>query len=215
MIDHYQLRQRINEKSRQISAAKAKKDLLEATLTQKTEHLAQLNTDVEKAIIARELLSKATESAREDGKKILEAAVTEIVQMVFDSNYEVEIVLSTRANNPAADVYIKKKIGANHELINVENEGGGLRDVISLAFFVAVTRLVGGDNGAFITFDEPTKAVSKGKAESVAMAFERLTSYLNKQSIIITHEREYLPNLVQNVYLVEQGPDGISKAEEL
>lgn len=169
--------------------------------------MAKLNQDIEYATIARELLTKATESAREDGKSILESAVTEIVQMVFDSNYEVEIVLTTKANNPVADVYVKKK--AHRPLTRANqrsNEGGGLRDVISLAFFVAVSRLVGGDNGAFITFDEPTKAVSKGKAESVALAFERLTSYLKKQSIIITHEREYLPNLVQNVYLVEQGP---------
>ena len=214
-MDHFQLRQSISRKRQEIADEKARKDLLKSNLAAKQAQMAKLNQDIEYATIARELLTKATESAREDGKSILESAVTEIVQMVFDSNYEVEIVLTTKANNPVADVYVKKRIGHSHELINVQNEGGGLRDVISLAFFVAVSRLVGGDNGAFITFDEPTKAVSKGKAESVALAFERLTSYLKKQSIIITHEREYLPNLVQNVYLVEQGPDGISKAEEL
>lgn len=214
-MDHYQLKQRIQVQANHIRSEKARRDMLATTLGQKQATKVRLEQGVEDAIIARELLSKATESAREDGKKILEAAVTEIIQMVFDSNYEIEIVLATKANNPVADVYVKKRIGHNTELINVEHEGGGLRDVISLAFFVAVSRLVGGENGAFITFDEPTKAVSKGKAESVALAFERLTSYLNKQSIIITHEREYLPNLVQNVYLVEQGADGISKVEEL
>lgn len=215
MDRYYQLKRRLDATRQEVQAEVAKKNLLTQTLAQKREQVTQLAKDVEEAIIARELLSKATESAREDGKRILESAVTEIVQMVFGPQYEIEIVLATRANNPVADVYIKKRIGTSYELINVSNEGGGLRDVVSLAFFVAVTRLVGGDNGALITFDEPTKAVSKGKSEQVAEAIATLTDYIKKQSIIITHEREFLPNLVENVYFVEQGVDGVSKAEEL
>lgn len=214
-MEHYQLRHKLNDKAREIHEEVTRKSYLKQLLAAKKNTLAELKQGAEDAIIARELLAKASESAREDGKRILESAVTEIVQMVFGPQYEIEIVLSTKANTPVADVYIKKKIGKLQELINIDHEGGGLRDVVSLAFFVAVTRLVGADNGAIITFDEPTKAVSKGNAESVANAIVTLTDYLNKQSIVITHEREFLANLVENVYYVEQGVDGISKAEEL
>ena len=46
-------------------------------------------------------------------------------------------------------------------------------------------------------------------------AISILTEYLGKASLIITHEREYLPNLIEHVYYVEQGVDGISRVTEL
>ena len=97
-MDHFQLRQSIARKRQEIADEKARKDLLKSNLAAKQAQMAKLNQDIEYATIARELLTKATESAREDGKSILESAVTEIVQMVFDSNYEVEIVLTTKAD---------------------------------------------------------------------------------------------------------------------
>ena len=63
--------------------------------------------------------------------------------------------------------------------------------------------------------DEPTSAVSSGHSESTAEAIAVLTEYLEKPSIVITHEREFLPNLVDHVFYVEQGVDGVSRVEEL
>ena len=37
--------------------------------------------------------------------------------------------------------------------------------------------------------------------------------YADRQAIIITHERNYLPSLIDTVYLVEQNDKGISKAK--
>lgn len=192
----------------------SKKKVLQQTLNKKQKQKKDLQQQQENAVFARELLLKATDSARENGKKLLEETTTHIVQMVFGKGYEIKIELAERANQPIANVYFKKMIGTKENLINVNNEGGGLRDIVSLSFFIAVSEIVG-NNRAIIALDEPTPGVSVGHAEDTAKAIVELTKYANKQALIITHEREYLPNLIDKVYYVEQSADGVSKVEEL
>lgn len=211
----YGLKKRINLAKEKSMKLQGKKDNLNSTLQQRKQQLATIDVDQKNAIIARDLLEKASLSAREKGKQVLEKSATNIVQMVFGNQYEIEIELDVKAGSPTANVLVKKKISNKFELINIENEGGGLRDIISLSFFIAVSQLVGKENGALLTLDEPTPAVSVGHAESTAEAISVLMAYANKQSLIITHEREYLPNLIDHVYYVEQSADGVSKVVEL
>lgn len=211
----YSLKKRINETREQSMKLSGKKDTLSTNLIQRKNKLATIDIDQKNTIIARDLLEKASLSAREKGKTVLEKSATNIVQMVFGNQYQIKIELDVKAGSPIANVLVEKKISNNFELINIENEGGGLRDIISLSFFIAVSQLVGKENGALITLDEPTPAVSVGHAEATAEAISVLMEYANKQSLIITHEREFLPNLIDHVYYVEQSADGVSKTVEL
>lgn len=189
-------------------------------MQQHKEQLLDLNKidhDTKDIMLARDLLEKATDTAREKGCKILTDTATSIVQMVFGANYELKITLSVRAEVPVADVYFKKQIAHKNQLINIDNDGGGLRDIVSLAFFISIASVVSrnNNNGAIIALDEPTPAVSAGYAEETAKAITALLNYAHKQAIIITHEREYLPQMIDKVYYIEQGVDGVSKATEL
>lgn len=205
-----------NDQVRQtLAEMKGKKDQLETSIKKNQQRIEQLDEEITQLLTASQLLSKATEAARESGKLILEQTVSNIVQMVFGDDYEVVIELDTKRQNPTADVFIKKRIGLEDQLINVNHEGGGIRDVISLAFFAAICHLTGSENKALITLDEPTPAVSAGNARSVAEAIQLLMNYLGKQSIIITHEREFLPTMIDKVYFVSQSADGVSKVDEL
>lgn len=214
-MDLFSLDISLKSKRKQIYTDIGRKNELEKSLFNNKKELAKLDVDQKNTLIARDLLEKATQSAREKGKEVLESAATNIVQMVFGDQYQIKIELDVKAGSPTANVLVEKRISQNYELINVENEGGGLRDIISLSFFIAVSQLVGKDNGAILTLDEPTPAVSIGHAESTAEAIAALMDYAGKQSLIITHEREYLPNLIDHVYYVEQSADGVSKAVEL
>lgn len=192
----------------------ANKKILTNLLFEKENRYNILNKETEKLLMAKGLIDKATDFAREKGKNVLEESVSEILKLIFGDSYSIEIELKEKAGSPVANVYIKKNIGLNTEIINLDNEGGGLRDIVSLSFFIAISKLLS-DNRAMILLDEPTPAVSESYSEKVAEAIKLLTKYLEKQSIVITHEREYLPNLIDNVYYIEQGKDGVSKAERL
>lgn len=192
----------------------ANKKILTNLLFEKENRHNILNKETEKLLMAKGLIDKATDFAREKGKNVLEESVSEILKLIFGDSYSIEIELKEKAGSPVANVYIKKNIGLNTEIINLDNEGGGLRDIVSLSFFIAISKLLS-DNRAMILLDEPTPAVSESYSEKVAEAIKLLTKYLEKQSIVITHEREYLPNLIDNVYYIEQGKDGVSKAERL
>ena len=192
----------------------ANKKILTNLLFEKENRHNILNKETEKLLMAKGLIDKATDFARERGKNVLEESVSEILKLIFGDSYSIEIELKEKAGSPVANVYIKKNIGLNTEIINLDNEGGGLRDIVSLSFFIAISKLLS-DNRAMILLDEPTPAVSESYSEKVAEAIKLLTKYLEKQSIVITHEREYLPNLIDNVYYIEQGKDGVSKAERL
>ena len=209
----------LNEKIRTLDEFLLKKpgelDLLIKQKKEKESALEKLNNESFNIALARDLLEHTSTEAREKGEQILENAVSEVVKIVFGDSYSVKLKTSIRGGTPSTEVYVIKRIGMQNELISLENEGGGLKEVISLAFFVTVSRLTNSENAALVVMDEPTSAVSSGHSESTAEAIAVLTEYLEKPSIVITHEREFLPNLVDHVFYVEQGVDGVSRVEEL
>jgi DNA repair exonuclease SbcCD ATPase subunit len=206
------LERRIETLDGDISKKVIEKSLLTKQLSEEQLKLKEFTDSSENTTIARDLLEKSVHSAMNQGKEILEESTTEILRMVFGDNYSVKIKLDVKSGAPVADIYINKSIDGVDTDINIENEGGGLSEILSLALFISVTKIVSG-NKAPITLDEPTSAVSELRAENTAEAIKSLLDYADRQAIIITHERNYLPSLIDTVYLVEQNDKGISKAK--
>lgn len=206
------LKRRIETLDGDISKKVIEKSLLTKQLSEEQLKLKEFTDSSENTTIARDLLEKSVHSAMNQGKEILEESTTEILRMVFGDNYSVKIKLDVKSGAPVADIYINKSIDGVDTDINIENEGGGLSEILSLALFISVTKIVSG-NKAPITLDEPTSAVSELRAENTAEAIKSLLDYADRQAIIITHERNYLPSLIDTVYLVEQNDKGISKAK--
>ena len=206
------LERRIETLDGDISKKVIEKSLLTKQLSEEQLKLKEFTDSSENTTIARDLLEKSVHSAMNQGKEILEESTTEILRMVFGDNYSVKIKLDVKSGAPVADIYINKSIDGVDTDINIENEGGGLSEILSLALFISVTKIVSG-NKAPITLDEPTSAVSELRAENTAEAIKSLLDYADRQAIIIIHERNYLPSLIDTVYLVEQNDKGISKAK--
>ena len=206
------LERRIETLDGDISKKVIEKSLLTKQFSEEQLKLKEFTDSSENTTIARDLLEKSVHSAMNQGKEILEESTTEILRMVFGDNYSVKIKLDVKSGAPVADIYINKSIDGVDTDINIENEGGGLSEILSLALFISVTKIVSG-NKAPITLDEPTSAVSELRAENTAEAIKSLLDYADRQAIIITHERNYLPSLIDTVYLVEQNDKGISKAK--
>lgn len=214
-MENPNLKNKINELELFLTTKNAELELFKNQLSEKKEKINEINRESYNVTLARELLEHTSTEAREKGESILEEAVSEVLKIVFGDSYSVKLKTSIRGGTPSTEVYVIKRIGMQNEMISLDNEGGGLKEVLSLAFFVTVSRLTSSENAALVVMDEPTGAVSGGHAESTAEAISILTEYLEKPSIIITHEREFLPNLVEHVFYVEQGVDGVSRVEEL
>ena len=214
-MENLNLKNKINELESFFVTKNAELELFKNQLSEKREKINEINRESYNVTLARELLEHTSTEAREKGESILEEAVSEVLKIVFGDSYSVKLKTSIRGGTPSTEVYVIKRIGLQNEMISLDNEGGGLKEVLSLAFFVTVSRLTSSENAALVVMDEPTGAVSGGHAESTAEAISILTEYLEKPSIIITHEREFLPNLVEHVFYVEQGVDGVSRVEEL
>ncbi len=214
-MENLNLKNKINELESFFVTKNAELELFKNQLSEKREKINEINRESYNVTLARELLEHTSTEAREKGEAILEEAVSEVLKIVFGDSYSVKLKTSIRGGTPSTEVYVIKRIGLQNEMISLDNEGGGLKEVLSLAFFVTVSRLTSSENAALVVMDEPTGAVSGGHAESTAEAISILTEYLEKPSIIITHEREFLPNLVEHVFYVEQGVDGVSRVEEL
>lgn len=214
-MENPNLKNKINELESFFTTKNAELELFKNQLSEKREKINEINRESYNVTLARELLEHTSTEAREKGESILEEAVSEVLKIVFGDSYSVKLKTSIRGGTPSTEVYVIKRIGMQNEMISLDNEGGGLKEVLSLAFFVTVSRLTSSENAALVVMDEPTGAVSGGHAESTAEAISILTEYLEKPSIIITHEREFLPNLVEYVFYVEQGVDGVSRVEEL
>ena len=194
------LERRIETLDGDISKKVIEKSLLTKQLSEEQLKLKEFTDSSENTTIARDLLEKSVHSAMNQGKEILEESTTEILRMVFGDNYSVKIKLDVKSGAPVADIYINKSIDGVDTDINIENEGGGLSEILSLALFISVTKIVSG-NKAPITLDEPTSAVSELRAENTAEAIKSLLDYADRQAIIITHERNYLPSLIDTVLL--------------
>ena len=214
-MENQNLKNKINELESFFVTKNAELELFKNQLSEKREKINEINRESYNVTLARELLEHTSTEAREKGESILEEAVSEVLKIVFGDSYSVKLKTSIRGGTPSTEVYVIKRIGMQNEMISLDNEGGGLKEVLSLAFFVTVSRLTSSENATLVVMDEPTGAVSGGHAESTAEAISILTEYLEKPSIIITHEREFLPNLVEHVFYVEQGVDGVSRVEEL
>lgn len=213
-IEEY--RSKINKHVTQANTAKSQKAYLSKKYKERSDRLKDIEEEKHKVTVARDLLNKSIDSALEAGRDLLEKTTTEILQIVFDQqDYKVSIKLDKHGANHIADVFIVKDINFEQTEIDLRSEGGGVKDIISLAFFVAISQIVGKDNKAPLLLDEPTSAVSSGFSEQTALAIKESLELTNKQSMVITHEREYLPRLIERGYIVSQDIDGLSDIQRI
>lgn len=199
-----EIENRIHRIAERVNIQAGKRDVLQNEVKSKEKESRSLITTIARTTAGRDLLVKASDEAREQGRKLLEETATKIVQTVFGNSYKVTITLAIHGGTPVADVLLNKEINNVPQDIDLDSEGGGLKDLTALAIFVAVGQLTGEQNQAPLLLDEPTKFVSDGRAAQAAQAIKSLGSLLDKQLVIVTNEREELPAIIDKVYTVDQ-----------
>lgn len=141
-------------------------------------------------VLMKTLLEKASEKAREDGKKVLSETSTNAIQMVMDDDYVVDMESSIKRGVPHTDLVVRQTTdtGLTIETDPANDEGGGTADIVSISTFMSLGMLAGEDNQAPYFLDEPTKYVSPDNSENVAKFLKEIVSYSGKQTFLVTHD---------------------------
>ena len=167
-------------------------------------------------LIEKELLQKATETAREKAKELIESVGTEALQMVLGEDKRIVIRLTQRDGVPAANLFVQTIFGENDVLENNPNYGGGgVRDIISLSTLTANRMLEAKNNKAPMFLDEPFKNVSSDYAEKIAEFLNKLVEYFGGQFFVVTHERNFMPNTASKTFSVTLNSDKVSNVEAI
>lgn len=186
-------------------------ELLEKQRFQQEKELFEIQQESHDKKLMKELLEKASDEARKNGKEILSQTASSALQMVLGENHTVSIELGTQRGVPSAELSISKEYSNGMLTIDPMEDGGGIRDLVSLSTFMATGMLVGEENQSPYFLDEPTKFVSKDRAEEVAGFMKELVAYTGKQTFLVTHDQEHLPSVGDTTYLIEN-VDGVSVA---
>jgi hypothetical protein len=210
-MDIKQIRIIHEQMKKKCHADEANLELLEKQKFQKEKELFDIQKESHDKKLMKELLEKASDEARKNGKEILSQTASSALQMVLGENHAVSIELGNLRGVPSAELLISKEYSQGILNIDPMEDGGGIRDLVSLSTFMATGMLVGEENQSPYFLDEPTKFVSKDRAEEVAGFMKELVAYTQKQTFLVTHDLEHLPAVGDTTYLIEN-VDGVSVA---
>jgi hypothetical protein len=210
-MDIKQIRIIHEQMKKKCHADEANLELLERQKFQKEKELFEIQQESHDKKLMKELLEKASDEARKNGKEILSQTASSALQMVLGENHAVSIELGNLRGVPSAELLISKEYSQGILNIDPMEDGGGIRDLVSLSTFMATGMLVGEENQSPYFLDEPTKFVSKDRAEEVAVFMKELVAYTQKQTFLVTHDLEHLPAVGDTTYLIEN-IDGVSVA---
>lgn len=210
-----ELEMKLNNLKTRYTKDKTTYDLYAKQKKEKEKELAETQKEQEGLLIMKEILEKSSKEARKNGKEILVETASSALQMVMGDNLKVDIVLGQRTGVPTADLEIVSEYNGQENRISPHDDGGGIRDLVSLSTFLATGFLVGNNNKAPYFLDEPTKFVSEEYAEKTAHAIKEIIDYSGKQAIIVTHEKRYLPSAANCAYELEKDDTGTTQSKRL
>lgn len=213
MLSIEDIKNRLNENKNYINTKKAELAILNKEKEEKIAKKENLETRNNTLLTIKKLIEDASDEARENGRQLLSSIATSSVQSVFGDNTEVALEQTMKDGIPNINVVVKKKIKDGIVNIDPDNsDGGGLADIVDLAFFMTFGQMVN-DNYAPYILDEPTKWVSKGElAEKSAQFLKNIVVLTNKQTIISTHDTEIQKEKCTKYRMVLDKDTGITTA---
>lgn len=215
MTNIQEYKNKLEQLKRYYEKESAEKEALRVMIECKKAEIATDKTAEEKLMLMHAIITEASSKARENGKRLLQEVATNAVRMAFGDKSSVILDITTKGGIPHANLLLDLGNGYKDSYVEpVDEDGGGLADVVSMTVFVCLRMLSKKHNSAPMFLDEPTKNVSSGKAEGVANFIKEMCSYSDVQTFVVTHEKDYLPNVADQAYRVVL-VDGISRVEKI
>jgi DNA repair exonuclease SbcCD ATPase subunit len=149
------------------------------------------------------LLQNVSDYARDQIKHRIEDIVTTCLQYIFENDIVFSVEIKEVRGRPDAEFYIVENInGENFYTKPQEARGGGVVDIISIALRIAMIQCSNLDIEGPIFLDEPAKHLSEEYVQNVARFLKQITKELDRQIIIVTHER-HLSEIADKWYRIE------------
>ena len=210
-----ELEQTVKSLSDRFQRESGQLELLKQQLQEKQTELQQAQTDIEVWKQVQVLLGKASECAREQLKKQIEATVSAGLQAILqDDEIRFTIEMATIGGKPSADWKIVTTRGDHPITASPEDaHGGGIVDIVSLCLRAALLELSRPKPGGPFLLDEPGKMISAEYLPNVAEFLKQYLKKTGRQGIMITHAEE-LAEVADVSYRVRQ-ENGVSEVERL
>lgn len=211
-----ELRQIHKELNEKIIKDKTVEKKLKEDLEEENKKISSFNKEIELYEKKKKLLQDAAGEARNFSKEMFEVVSTEALQTVLSDNLSVNVEFGEIAGTQTADFLIKSTFEDGSEVIvdPTEESGGGVADIIALSSLISMNSFVSDENSAPIILDEPTKFVSKGNAQDVALFLSETSKNMNKQIIMVTHDG-VSKEFADKTYEISLDKDGISNYKEV
>lgn len=196
------------EKSNELS-------LLQDDSNKRQNQILRLQSEQETLLLQKEILLMASDKGREAGRELFQAVATEAVRTILGDEYSVVLNSSVKNGVPWCNVMLQAKYGdVMIETDPVEEDSGGRSDCIALAFFIVLRMLCQKTNTAPQFLDEVLKSLSENYGKDAAGFLKQLIEASGTQTFIITHEKNYLPNVADKSYSLQQ-VDGLTQSAAL
>jgi DNA repair exonuclease SbcCD ATPase subunit len=198
------LRDRLDLLKNQHAGDKAMRDSLNSSKLLKDTEWQSLATELSLKELAKFLLTKTAEEAREVARQRLESIVTNALQYVFGPDFNFVIEMKESRGRAEADFYVESIQGANVVRTDpMVARGGGVVDIIAIALQLAIVQIHQNPRiQGPIILDEPGKHVDTENAIKLAMFLNEMSHHFNRQIIMVTHQ-PHLAEIAGNSYNIE------------
>ena len=173
---------------KRLEQAKAEKSLIQNQIKTKSDTVDKLKIRVENLIKARYILGEVARLTQENFQAKVEGLITMAIASVFDRDFKFKLHLERKRNKLECRPVIVEN---EHEYSPEDDMGGGIVDVISLAWRVVLWTMEKPRSRNVIILDEPMK--NMGDLVSLGgKMLKEISEKLKIQFIIITHDQELM-----------------------
>lgn len=193
-----------------VQKTRVKQEILTQQYNELSCDVQDLNTKLTELKQVQEVFNLVGVLAQTEVREVIELLVTDALQFVFGPEYGFAIENQIVRNQPETNFYVIK---GNQKFSLREELGGGVVDVVSFALRFTCWAIQIDRTAPIMFFDEPLKYVDKARLPLLQHMIRELTSLLEVQTIMITHESN-LVDAADVCYKVEQ-EDGVSYVERI
>lgn len=192
-----------------INQAIGKRDILRSQAEQLARRIVDLKCDVPAIERAQVLLQNTASETQNQLRVHLEDIVNTGLETCFPESYTAHIDFLNKRGKIECDIYLKDYSG--NRVDPLEDNGGGLADIVSFSLRMACWAIGNTDN--VIILDEPFKFLSKELRPLAGNLLKDLSSKLGIQIIMVTHDEEMIA-ASDKVFTVRKNKDGVSEVRE-
>ena len=192
---------------KQLENKKGARDVLQDQLSSLNNKITALTTELNDVQEARIIIQIVAMQTQQELEYHISHVVTKALESVFDDPYQFKIEFSLRRDKTEADRYWIK---GEHEY---QPNGGGVRDVSSLALRIAMYQLQSNKTSPIIILDEPAKHTSEDLLSRFSSLIKAISTQLGIQFVIVSHAKKIIES-ANTAYEVTKA-DGISHVAPL